>query len=124
MAKVYIRKETPVDHLTLMNDTGEELKMGDLAVIEGFVGVADVDIAAGASGTFAVAEGLQIESKDLKGGEDEFDTLGKDVFWDKTSKKFSNTADATYFRVGYVTQAKNDQGVIVFDKLRHAQSLA
>ncbi len=124
MAKGYIRKETPVDHLALVNTTGAALEAGELAVIEGFVGIADQGIEADATGTFAVAEGLQFESKDLKGGEDTFDTLGQDVFWDKTSKQFSNTTAATKFRVGYITQVKDAQGVIVIDKLRHAQSMA
>ncbi len=124
MAKGYIRKETPVDHLELVNTTGAALEAGELAVIEGFVGIADQAIEAGAAGTFAVAEGLQFESKDLKGNQDTFSTLGQDVFWDKTSKQFSNTTAATKFRVGYITQVKNDQGVIVIDKLRHAQSMA
>ncbi len=124
MAKGYIRKETPVDHLELVNTTGAALEAGELAVIEGFVGIADQGLEADATGTFAVAEGLQFESKDLKSGEDTFDKLGQEVFWDKTSKQLSNTKAATKFRVGYITQVKNDQGVIVIDKLRHAHSQA
>ncbi len=124
MAKVYIRKETPVDHLSLLNDTGVVLEAQDFAVIGGFVVVADQRIPIASEGSFAVAEGLQIESKELKTNEDAFATLGNSVYWDKTEKKFSDTANDEYYRVGYVTQTKDAQGVIVFDKLRHAQALA
>ncbi len=122
---VKIPFETPVNHLKLVNSTGETLVKGDFAVVAGYAGVADeAETADGAVGSFAIAEGLQVATTNLKSGQNTFGTQGQDVFWDKTSKKFSDTTDNTYSKVGVLVEVKDSGGRIVFDKFRRAVPVA
>ncbi len=121
---VFIDKE-PAGHLVLTNDTGADLKKGDFAVVMGFVGVADQDVADGETGSFAIADGLLIQAGNFVSGEDGFTLANENVYWNKSTvpaaghRKFSNTKTIGYFKVGKLVKAKSD-GVIVFNKFRYA----
>jgi len=116
---VYIQKEN-VEHRTLVNDTGSDIEQYEFAVIEPFAGIADEDIASAASGSFAVAENLEVQTDDLATSEDTFATLGQPVYFDPATSTFSDTYNATYYLVGYLVTVKDSNGVIVFEKQRYA----
>ncbi len=80
---VFITKE-PAGHLELTNDTGADLKKGDFCVVMGFAGVADQSIAAGETGSFAVADGLLIQADNFVSGQDAFTLENENVYWNKT----------------------------------------
>ncbi len=125
---VFIDKE-PAGNLVLTNDTGADLKKGDFAVVMGFAGVADQDVADGKTGSFAVADGLLIQAGNFVATQDAFTLANEDVFWNQNTapaaghKKFSDTRLNGYFKVGKLVKAKKD-GVIVFNKFRYAEIVA
>ncbi len=125
---VFIDKE-PAGNLVLTNDTGADLKKGDFAVVMGFAGVADQDVADGETGSFAVADGLLIQAGNFVSGQNTFALANEDVYWNAATgganshKKFSDAKTNGYFKVGKLVKAKKD-GVIVFNKFRYAEIVA
>lgn len=118
----YVIKEV-VNHIMFENDTGANLNQGDFAVVGPFAAIADEDVLNGAEGSFFVQEGIQVETDELKTGENTFGTLGQEVFWDSTNNEFSDTETVGYDLVGYLTKVKDSEGVIRFDKLRYVEEV-
>jgi len=118
--KVFIEKER-CDHVRIANDTGADLEQYEFGVVGPFAAVADEDIAEDAVGSLHVEEGIQIQTDELHAAQNTFATVGAAVYWDPTTGKFSDTLTATYYLVGYLLQAKNSDGVIVFEKERYAK---
>lgn len=119
MADVFIKK-IDVNHLALKNTTGAAVETYDFAVIGPFACVADENIAINAIGGFNVEEGIRLQANELVTGENTFATLGQVVYFDTTTKKFSDTSTAGYYAVGYLTQVKDSAGMIEFEKTRYA----
>ena len=119
--KVFIEKER-CDHVRIANDTGADLGQYEFGVVGPFAAVADEIILNGAVGPLHVEQGIQIQAgaADLKDGQNTFATPGKPVYWDATSKKFSDTLTNGYYKVGSLITPKNSDGVILFEKSRYA----
>lgn len=118
MANIFNSK--PInDVMFLVNGTGADLALDDFTVIAPYVCVANEVIANGASGTFTVKDGFIVESADLHATENTFGTLQAIVYFDPTSKKFSDTETAGYYPVGYLTKVKDSNGVIEFEKVKY-----
>jgi hypothetical protein len=107
-------------HPLLVNSTGADLDQGEFAVIAGQAVIADEDVASAASGTFDATEGDEIQTSDLHATENTFGTAQAAVYWDPTSKTFSDTKTAGYYKVGYVKEIKAS-GIIVFVRQRWAE---
>jgi len=118
--KVFIEKER-CDHVRIANDTGADLEQYEFGVIGPFAAVADEIVLDGAVGSFHVEEGIQIQTDELHAAQNMFATVGAAVYWDPATETFSDTLTATYYLVGYLLQAKNSDGVIVFEKERYAK---
>ena len=118
--KVYIEKEM-CDHVRIENGTGGDLEQYQFAIVGPYAAVADEAIADGEVGSLHVEEGIQIQTDELHETENTFATVGAAVYWDPTTETFSDTITATYYLVGYLLQAKNSDGVIVFEKERYAK---
>lgn len=116
---VYVQQEE-LNHIPLTNDLGADIAQGEFCVIGAWACVADEAVASLASGSFDVREGIGVQSSDLVSGEDTFGTEGQEVFWSAADNAFSDTETAGYYLVGYLTETKDSDGVIVFEKLRHA----
>lgn len=119
-ANVYIQKEK-VDHVVATNDTGADMSQFDFDVVGPWAAVADADIAAGAEGSYHVEEGIQLQTTTLESGADTFGTDNQAVYFNATSKEFSDTLTDNYYLVGYVTEVKDSNGMVVFEKLRYAE---
>ncbi len=113
-------ERTRTTHLALVNDTGAKLTQNDFAVVGGYAVIADQDVAAGAEGSFNVEQGILVQAGNLHATENAFDTIGDVIYWDETSKTFSDTEDAAYDAVGILVEKKDSDGIIVFDKRRYA----
>lgn len=118
----YVQNEM-VDHLIVPNGSGADWSQGDFVIVGPFGGVADKDVADGAIGSIHVEEGIQLHANDLKATEDTFATWGQAVYWDDTTKEFSDTSTAGYYAVGYLTQVKDADGMIIFEKTRYATEI-
>ena len=119
---VYIEKQITDLSINHINDTGAALDQYEFCLIGPFVGITDEAIAINADGGFTIEDVIevQVESADLKAGEDTFGTLDQEVFWDDTLKKFSDTETAGYYSVGHVSEVKDANGTFKFYKLiRH-----
>lgn len=123
MANIFIEK-VEREHVVLVNGTGAELKLFDFTVIAPYAAVADQVIANGSAGSFFVEGGLELQANELVSGEDTFATLLAPVYFDPTTKKFSDTSTAGYYMVGYLTSVKSSDGDIKFEKLRIATLVA
>ena len=119
MATVYIEKEQ-CDHVMIKNQTGAIVAQYEFAVILPFAAIADEAVAIAAVGSFHVEQGILVQASNLQTSEDTFATVGQSVYFDTSTKKFSDTLTVGYYRVGYLVTAKNSAGVIVFEKARYA----
>ncbi len=112
------RNRTP--HLVLENNTGAKLTQNDFAVVGGYAAIADDDIEVGVVGSFFVEQGIVVQTSKLHAAQNNFDEIGKEVYWDQATKTFSDTKAAAYYAVGLLVEKKDAAGVIVFDKRRYA----
>lgn len=117
---VFIEKEK-CDHVRIKNETGADIDQYQFAIVGPYAAVADEDIADDAVGSFHVEEGIQIQTDELHATQNAFATIGNPVYWDPATETFSDTLTATYYLVGYLLQAKNSDGMIVFEKERYAK---
>lgn len=109
------------DVIRLENDTSADLDDGDFAVIAAkWCGIAQADIDDGDTGAFYVEEGLLFQTDELKARENTFGTVGQEVYWDDTSKEFSDTETDGYYLIGTLKDVKNTAGVIGVEKYRYA----
>ena len=118
--KVYVQS-IKNDVLRMLNDTGSDIDQGEFVVLHGFNCVAENDVLNGEYGAFEVEEGIQVQAADLKAGEDTFGSLGDVVCFDPITSKLSDQRKIGYTMAGLLTEVKNTDGVIVFDKFRYAQ---
>lgn len=121
-ATVFVEKEK-CDHIRLNNSSGAALVQGEFAVIGGFAGVADEDIASGEVGSFHIEEGIILQASTFQTSEGTFGTVNAPVYWNNSTKKFSDTSTTGYYKVGYVTEILSG-GVIRFSKRYHAELIA
>lgn len=119
MATVYIQKED-VDNIVLKNDTGATLAQYELTVIGDLVLIADESIAIGSTGSFHCEENLVIQIEDFVAGEDTFGTENAPVYWDSSSRDFSDTATDGYYKIGIVKTVKNGNGIVLVALNREA----
>lgn len=118
--KVYVQS-IKNDVLCMLNDTGSDIDQNEFVVLHGFNCVAENDVLNGEYGAFEVEEGIQVQAADFKAGEDTFGTLGDLVCFDPITSKLSDQRKIGYTFAGLLTEVKNADGVIVFDKFRYAQ---
>ena len=116
---VYTQEEE-LNSIPLTNDTGADLDQLEFTVIGAWAAIANNDVDNGDVGYFDVREGIGVQSSDLVAGELTFATEGQEVFWSPSDLAFSDTETAGYYLVGYLTEVKDSNGVICFEKLRHA----
>lgn len=98
---VYIEK-TRADSLRLKNTTGTALVQYEFVAMAGKSLVADEAIASTVVGSLTNANGMVLEAADFVVGEGTFGTANAAVYWDPSTKKFSDTLTANYYLVGYV----------------------
>lgn len=110
---VHINREAATS-LRLANTTGVALVAGEFTVMAGRGLVALEAAASLAEGALQDVNGCEVQAADfVSGSEDTFATPGQAVFWDPTTKKFSDTSTATYYLVGHL-KAAIASGVIDF----------
>jgi hypothetical protein len=117
---VYIQKEN-VDHIVITNDTGADMNQYDFDIVGGWCAVADAAIASTAAGSYHVEEGIQLQTTDLETGADTFGTDNQAVYFNATTKEFSDTLTDNYYHVGYLIKTKDSGGMIVFEKFRYPE---
>jgi hypothetical protein len=116
-ATVFVEKEG-ADHLRLYNDSGANVAQGEFCVIGGIAAVADEAVVSGAIGSFHVEEGIVLQAgsvADCVVGECTFATGGQKVYWNPVTKKFSDTRQPGYLKVGTLVEILAG-GVIRFAK--------
>jgi hypothetical protein len=110
---VHIEREAATS-LRLVNSTGVALVADEFTVMAGRGLVALEAIASLAEGGLQIVDGCKVQASDfVNGSEDTFATPGQAVYWDPTTKKFSDTSTATYYLVGHLIAAISG-GVIDF----------
>lgn len=103
------------ENINMVNDTGADLAIGDFAVINGIhPAIAKSAIVNGVSGPFDEDQESLVQTKNLEAGGDTFATLGQKVYWNATTKKFSDLATGGFYYVGRLIYVKDSGGVIVF----------
>lgn len=117
---IYVQKER-CDHIRVTNDTGADMSQYDFDVVGPWAAVADADITSGAVGSYHIEEGIQLQTDNLESGADTFGTANQAVYYNSTTKEFSDTLTDNYYLVGYIIEVKDSNGVIVFEKLRYAE---
>jgi len=118
-AIVFIEKEC-VEHLRIKNDSGADMAQYEFGVVGPFAAVADEAVVSNAVGPYHVEQGLLIQTDELTTAEDTFATSGQNVYWNKSTRKFSDTLIPGYYLVGNLITVKNSAGVIWFEKRRYA----
>jgi hypothetical protein len=97
---VYISKES-ADSLRLVNTTGVALVRDEFTVMRGKGLVALEAIGISASGVLQNVYGSIFEAATFDSGEATFAAADLPVYWDPTTKKFSNTATVGHYLVGH-----------------------
>ena len=120
MAKNCFVEKEPAGYQFLRNTSGAEVVAGEFCIIGGFAAIAQETIAANAWGNFLTGSGALVQSAELTTSEDTFGTPGAYVYWNDTTKSFSDTLQVGYYKVGQLNTAKVD-GVIAFNKFERAE---
>jgi hypothetical protein len=97
---IHIAKQE-ASSLRLVNTTGVALVQDEYTVMRGQGLKALEAIASLAEGAFENVDGCEIQCADFDTGEATFAAADLPVYWYPTSKKFSNTATATHYLIGY-----------------------
>lgn len=118
-AIVYIEQEV-VEHVRIKNGSGADMAQYEFGVVGPFAAVADEAVASNAVGPYHVEQGLVIQADELTEAEDTFATVGQNVYWNATTRKFSDTLTEGYYHVGNLLTVKDANGVIRFEKRRYA----
>lgn len=117
---VYIEKQITDQSIYNTNDTGAALAQYEFCLIGPYAAIADQVIDISGNGTYTIEGEIEMQVDDLKAGEDTFGTLYQDVYWDDTTKEFSDTETAGYYFIGNVSAIKDANGVVkVLKILRH-----
>lgn len=120
MAKNCFVEKEPAGYQFLRNTSGDEVVAGEFCIIGGFAAIAQETIAANAWGNFLTGSGALVQSAKLTTSDDTFGTPGAYVYWNDTTKSFSDTLQVGYYKVGQLNTAKVD-GVIAFNKFERAE---
>jgi hypothetical protein len=91
----------------------------DMCVAEPWCGIVDRAAANAAELTMLVTEGIQIDTAEIESGST-FANFGDEVWYNTTTKEYSDTDTAGYFLVGYVVLPLNSDSVMRFEKTRYA----
>lgn len=118
-AIVYIEQEV-VEHVRIKNGSGANMAQYEFGVVGPYAAVADEAVASNAVGPYHVEQGLVIQTDELTEAEDTFATIGQNVYWNATTRKFSDTLTVGYYHVGNLLTVKDSGGVIRFEKRRYA----
>ena len=120
MAKNCFVEKEPAGYQFLRNTSGADVVAGEFCIIGGFAAIAQETIAVNACGNFLTGSGALVQSAKLTTSEDTFGTPGAYVYWNNTTKSFSDTAQTNYYKVGQLNTAKA-AGVIAFNKFERAE---
>jgi hypothetical protein len=90
----------------------------DMVVQLPWCGIADHEADQGDEISMHVTEGIQIDTKEIAAGA-LFATFGTEVWYDPTTKTYTDTEDAGLYLVGYVILPLNANGEMRFEKRRY-----
>lgn len=90
----------------------------DMCVSEPWCGIVDNGVAITEEFTMHVTEGIQIDTDEIETGAT-FTTFGQQVWYNPTTKLYTDTEDADVYLVGYVIIPTNADGVMRFEKRRY-----
>ena len=120
MAKNCFVEKEPAGYALLKNTTGAEVVAGEFCIVGGFNAVAQETIAVNAYGGFMIGANALIQTGELTASEDTFGTANAFVYFNNTSKDFSDTAQTGYYKVGQLNTVKSG-GVIEFNMYEKAE---
>ncbi len=112
--------------LNFENGTGKDLKSNDFTVFGASGAVAQHPVKNTEVGVFFIGGSVILTTSNFDATE-AFDAVGGDVLWNIPDKKFQWEKGATAVgdlrKVGVLTQVKNAEGEIQFDKLRFVEAV-
>lgn len=123
MAKNTFVEKEPADYVYMKNTSGADVVAGEFCIIGSFGAIAQEAIASNAYGNFLIGEGTVVQSDTLTTAEDTFGTANAFVYFNNTSKDFSDQASVGYYKVGQIQEVKTG-GVIRFTKYQKAEIVA
>jgi hypothetical protein len=118
MSAVVFDKEQSIEVVELLNNTGADLAQYEFAVIGGLACVANDAIASAKTGAFTISP-LVLQIDEFVTAEDTFGTVSAPVYWNASTKQFSDTLQNNYILVGVVLVAKDSNGVVIMLKFRN-----
>ena len=120
MAKNCFVEKEPADYVYMKNTSGAEVVAGEFCIIGAYGAIAQETIAANAYGNFLIGDGSVVQTDTLTTAEDTFGTANAYVYFNNTSKDFSDHGTTGYYKVGQVNEIKTG-GVIRFTKFEKAE---
>jgi extradiol dioxygenase family protein len=90
----------------------------DMCVSLPWCGLVDNGVDTGDDFSMYVAEGIQIDSREIETGAD-FDTFGEEVWYNPTTKEYTTVESADVYLVGYVILPVDSEGCFRFEKRRY-----
>lgn len=120
MAKNCFVKKEPAGYALLKNTTGAIVSAGEFCILGDLGAIAQEEIAIDAYGGFLIGSGTEVQTATLTDSEDTFDTVDQIVYWNDTTKSFSDKLTVGYYKVGQL-KTVNSGGVIVFTKFERAE---
>jgi len=84
----------------------------------GLVGNPSGGVVAGDEFSMHVAEGIQIDSREIEDGA-VFNTFGQEVWYNAVTKQYTDTEDEGLYLVGYVVLPTDSYGCFRFEKRRY-----
>ena len=106
MASVVFVEKPAAEGLMLTNLLGADIAQGEFCVMAGKSLMAKEAVVSAAVGAFEDLLGAQVQADDYVTGEATFATGELPVYWEPVTRKFSNTATAANYHVGYTLGAK------------------
>lgn len=100
----------------VLNNTGATINQGDYVLLHGFFGVALQEAANNIYFDLRVDDEMEVQANDLVTGKDTFGTIYQTVYFNNTSKEFSDTSGFGY-PVGKLSRVKDSDGSIRFFNL-------
>ena len=90
----------------------------DMCVSFPWCGIVDNGVALAGEFTMHVTEGIQIDTDEIE-AESLFTAFGQDVWYNPTTKVYSDTESGDVYLVGYIIIPTNADGVMRFEKRRY-----
>jgi hypothetical protein len=106
-----------VDHI-LNPAVDQDYDQYDMCVSLPWCGLIDNGADTGEDVTMYVAEGIQIDSREIEDGAT-FTLFGQEVWYNATTKEYTDTEDDGLFLVGYVILPTDSEGWFRFEKRRY-----